>query len=108
VPCDVFCRSSSQPPRSPRSPRPRSSTACRPGRPISDDDRALLDHLVAPFAPHPASQLARAAPPPAQDDGTAWWPIAGAAAAALALLALLARYATSALKARPRASKSAN
>jgi hypothetical protein len=75
---------------------------------ISDADRALLDHAVAPFEPYAASQLARVAPPAQPDGGTAWWPIAGAAAAALAALALLARYATSALKARPRASKSAN
>jgi hypothetical protein len=74
---------------------------------LSDQDRALLDHAVAPFEPYPAAQLARVAPP-AQAGGTAWWTIAGAAAAALALLALVARYATSALKARPRASKSAN
>jgi hypothetical protein len=57
---------------------------------ISDEDRALLDHAVAPFEPYPASQLARVAPP-AQDGGTAWWPIAGGTAAALALLALVAR-----------------
>jgi hypothetical protein len=77
---------------------------------VSDEDRALLDHAIAPFEPYPPAQLARAAPPaaPAQDGGTAWWPIAGGAAAALALLALVARYATSAVKARPRASKSAN
>ncbi len=76
---------------------------------ISDADRALLDHAVAPFEPYPASQLARVAPPAQHDGGgSAWWPIAGAAAAALTLLGLIARYATSALKARPRASKSAN
>jgi hypothetical protein len=75
---------------------------------ISDSDRALLDHAVAPFEPYPASQLDRVSPPAQEDDGTAWWPIAAAAAAALALLGLLARYATSALKARPRASKSTN
>ena len=74
---------------------------------ISDADRALLDHAIAPFEPYPAAQLVRVAPP-APDGGTAWWPIAGGAAAALALLALVARYATSAVKARPRASKSAN
>jgi hypothetical protein len=77
---------------------------------ISDQDQAMLDHAIAPFEPYAAAQLARVAPPapPAQDGGTAWWPIAGGAAAALALLALVARYATSAVKARPRTSKSAN
>ena len=77
---------------------------------LSGEDRALLDHAIAPFAPYPAAQLARVMPPepPAQAGDTAWWPIAGGAAAALALLGLLARDATSALKARPRASKSAN
>jgi hypothetical protein len=72
--------------------------------------RAKLDELVRWFHPLPAAQLAGVAhPSPAADDGgPSWWAIAGAALAALAGLALLARYATSALKARPRASKSAN
>lgn len=72
--------------------------------------RAQLDALVAPVEPRPAAQLRGAAvvrPAPAGDTAP-WLPIAGTITAALVLLALLARYATSALKARPRASKSAN
>jgi hypothetical protein len=73
------------------------------------DRRAELNAIVAATTPLPASQLTGVAPPPAAaDDGTPWWPLAGAIAAALALLALGGRYATSAVKARPRASKSAN
>ncbi len=72
--------------------------------------RARLDALVAAIEPRPAAQLrggavVRPAPP---GDATPWLPNAGTIAAALALLALIARYATSALNARPRASKSAN
>ena len=74
--------------------------------------RSELDKLVAPIEPLPAARLTGVVQPaaaaPNSDGGPAWWPIAGAAAAALALLALLVRYATSALNARPRASKSAN
>lgn len=74
--------------------------------------RSELDKVVAAIRLLPAAELSGAVQPAADaapdDDGTPWPPIVGAAAAALALLALLARYATSALKARPRASKSAN
>ena len=72
--------------------------------------RRELDRLVAPIAPLPASELSGVARPAAQTapDTTSWLPLIAGAAATLALLALLARYATSALKARPRASKSAN
>ncbi|CAN5293480.1 hypothetical protein BH20ACT16_BH20ACT16_09620 [soil metagenome] len=72
--------------------------------------RGELDKLVAPIAPLPANELT-AVVHPATDtatQSTSWLPVLAGAAAALALLALLARYATSALKARPRASKSAN
>jgi hypothetical protein len=75
---------------------------------VSPNDRAMLDHVVAPFEPYPAARLALGTRPAHDADATPWLAIAVAAAAALTLLALLARYATSALKARPRASKSAN
>lgn len=70
--------------------------------------RAELDELVAPVEPLPGAELTGVVQPataaPDGDGETASWPIAGAAAAALGLLALLVRYATSAVKARPRAS----
>jgi hypothetical protein len=69
--------------------------------------RAALDDVVRGIEPRPASELL-GVPSPASDDGPSWWALAGAALATLVLLALLARYATSVLKARPRASKSAN
>jgi hypothetical protein len=75
---------------------------------LSDNDRARLDHVVAPFEPYPAARLALGTRSGHDADSMPWLAIAGVSAAALALLALLARYATSALKARPRASKSAN
>ena len=71
--------------------------------------RGEIDGIVAAARPLPAAQLSGVVQPAAQAaraDGP-WWPRAGAGMAALALLALLARYATSALKARPRASGSA-
>jgi hypothetical protein len=72
--------------------------------------RAELDEIVATVTPRPAAQLSGVAQPAPDgpDDGAAWWTIAAVAAATLALLARFARYARSALKARPRASKSAN
>lgn len=69
--------------------------------------RAALDTVVLGIEPRAASEL-RGVPSPAPDDGPSWWALTGAALATLVLLALLARYATSARKARPRASKSAN
>lgn len=77
--------------------------------------RVTLDDVIAGTKLKPAVQLGELPPPSATTptpspaaDGTPWWAIAGAGVAILALLALLARYATSALKARPRASKSVN
>jgi hypothetical protein len=69
--------------------------------------RASLNEAVGATELRPASELAQIAGLPRRDgdSGPPWWAIAGAA---LALLALLARYKTSDLKARPRASKSAN
>ena len=69
--------------------------------------RAELARLAAPVPPLPSAQLTGVVQP-APGEATPWWPLAGAAVAALVLLALLGRYATSALKARPRASKSTN
>ena len=65
--------------------------------------RAELARIASPVRPVPAAQLTGVVRP-APDEATPWWPIAGAAAAGLVLLVLLGRYATSAVKARPRAS----
>lgn len=72
--------------------------------------RAELAKIVAPVMPLPAAQLTGVAQPAtgASGDGTPWWTIPAVVVATLALLVLVTRYATSALKARPRASKSAN
>jgi hypothetical protein len=75
--------------------------------------RTALNEALGATELRSASELARLAglpnPNSNHDTGSGsslpWWAITGAA---LALLALLTRYATSALKARPRASKSAN
>ena len=84
---------------------------------LTPTSRAALDEAVRGIEPLPAARLTGIPLPvdpadpvaPAGDDGGApWWAIAGAALAGIVALALLARYATSALNARPRASKSAN
>ncbi|MEA2184046.1 MAG: hypothetical protein QOF69_3231 [Solirubrobacteraceae bacterium] len=77
--------------------------------------RTALNEALGATKLRSASELARLAglpnPNPNSNHDTGsrsslpWWAITGAA---LALLALLTRYSTSALKARPRASKSAN
>lgn len=78
---------------------------------LTPTSRAALDEAVRGVAPLPAARLTGIPLPvaPAVDGGgPSWWALTGAALASLVLLALLARYATSALNARPRASKSAN
>ena len=73
--------------------------------------RAELGKIVAPVTPRPAAaQLTGVAQPAtsAAGDGAPGWTSPAVVVATLALLVLVARYATSALKARPRASKSAN
>lgn len=71
------------------------------------DSRTALTRAVGATQLRPASELAQIAGLPSPDEGgdLQWWAIAGAA---LALLALSARYATSASRARPRASKPAS
>jgi hypothetical protein len=82
---------------------------------LSPRSRAALDGAIAGTKLRPAAQLGELPEPapapahaPATDGGPPSWAISGAALAAIALLALAARYATSALKARPRPSKEAN
>ncbi len=78
---------------------------------LSVTSRMALDDVVRGVAPLSAARLTGIPLPVAPagaDGGAPWWAIAGAALAGLVALALLARYATSSLNARPRASKSAN
>jgi hypothetical protein len=90
--------------------RPRFSTSNADWVKLSATSRMALDDVVRGVPPLSAARLTGVPQPvaPTGDGGPPWWAIAGAALAGLVALALLARYATSALNARPRASKSAN
>jgi hypothetical protein len=68
--------------------------------------RTLVDAAIADVQPLAAGRRAaiHAIHPQDDDDGSPWWLVPAAGLAGLALLGLLARYATSALNARPRSS----